>query len=424
MCPHPVSFRSKFLLGFPNSLSSWHLNCKQHYNAENIPAYTKNTMKTTLLVLLFIGTFTLAQAQTYSGKIGKFPVYFQLDPANESGEVYGRYFYHSACVDIPFEGKKSGGKITLYAGSFFKEQDQKEKFSLTLKGSSLSGTWVYNGKSLKVALKAIKPESVPNAFKSNPFVKENSFFEDYEHIRSSFASFAALDSFTNLDNGIQLQWYKEKHWNSVMFRVSKGLPDATIKWANQYLEFVQLGDFCGRGSCGFGEYSEYSSDITEYFVNADFLAANILTSYYCGGAHPDFGSAKHILDLKNLRQLDTEDILQFEGSVHRNNGSEYNDDWFNYREESYAPAVTEMLKTTYPEEFPEEGNEEGCEYNDPSVWSLSDVMLTEDGILFGAYFYRAARMCDDPEWAVLSYSQLADYLNPTYKDALLKIEKH
>ncbi|MES2554759.1 MAG: hypothetical protein V4604_01335 [Bacteroidota bacterium] len=380
-------------------------------------------MKTILLLALFLGTATLLNAQVYSGKIGKFPVYLEIDPASENGELYGRYLYNSACVDIPFEGKKAGGKFTLYAGSFFKEQDQKEKFALVLKGTSLSGTWTYKGKTLKVALKTVNEKNIVNAFKTNTFVKENDFFTGYENIRSSMASFVALDSFINLKNGIQLQWYKEKHWNSYLFRITKGLPDATMKWANQYLESEQLGDFCDRGACGFGEYNEFSSDVTDYFVNADFLSANILTSYYCGGAHPDFGSRKPILDLKNLKELHTEDILQFQGATDRNAGTEYNEAWLTYREENYAPPILEMMKATYPDQFATEGNEEECNYDDPFVWSLSDVMITEDGLLFGAYFYRAARMCDDPEWSVLSYSQLADYLNPTYKDALLNIEK-
>ncbi|ASS48675.1 MAG: hypothetical protein A3D31_07020 [Candidatus Fluviicola riflensis] len=380
-------------------------------------------MKTTILLLTFVITATLLNAQIYSGKIGKYPVYLELEPASENGELYGRYFYNSSCVDLPIEGKKTGGKLTLYAGSFFKEQDQKEKFNLTLKGNSLNGTWTYNGKSLKVSLKATNEKTVSNSFKTNPFVKENNFFTGYENIRSSMASFMALDSFVNLKNGIQLQWYKEKHWNSYLFRVSKGLPDATMKWANQYLESEQLGDFCDRGSCGSGEYNEFSSDVTDYFVNADFLSANILTSYYCGGAHPDFGSRKPILDLKNLRELNTEDILQFEGVTDRNTGTEYNENWLTYRDENYAQSVLKMMKAAYPDEFTTSENEEDCNYDDPSVWSLSDVMITEDGLLFGAYFYRAARMCDDPEWAILSYSELSEYLNPAYKAALLNIEK-
>lgn len=383
----------------------------------------KKSMKTTLLLLLFVGTATLLNAQLYSGKIGKFSIYLQVDPASENGEVYGRYFYNSACVDIPFEGTKSGAKLTVYAGSFLQEKEQKERFNLVLKGSSLSGTWKKNGKSLKVALKAISENSITNPFKKNPFVKEEDYFKGFEHVRSSLASFVALDSFTNLKNGIQLQWYKEKHWNSVLFRVTKGLPQATMTWVNNYMESEQLGDFCARGSCGFGEELEYSSDLTDYFVNADFLSTNILTAYYCGGAHPDFSSRKTILDLKNLRELNTEDILQFDGVVFPKTDVEYNEAWFEYRENTYGPTITELLKANYPEKFTTEGNEDECVYDDPSVWSLSDVMITEDGLLFGAYFYRAARYCDDPEWSVLPYSQVSEFLNPVYKNALLSIKK-
>lgn len=360
---------------------------------------------------------------TYSGKIGKTTVTLTISPVDASGGVYGRYFYNSQCLDIPFEGTKKGAVLKVYAGSFYKENDEKEYFELSVKGSSMKGNWTYKGKKLAVTLTRINYDSKTDPFANNTFLKEKMGLTDvYERIRISKAVITPLDSIQTLKTGITIQWHKEKHWNSYVFRVTKGLPEPTLKWVNSYLEYQQLMDFSGRGTCSFGEESDYECSIADLFINQDFLAYNDYTSYFCGGAHPDFDSYQHNLDLRNMKQLKTEDLVRFANEIPDESNF---DEWSIYRSEVFCPSLMGMLAEEHPEEMQavDMENEEGCDYNEADVWNFSSALITEDGLWFSAYFYRAARMCDDPEWSVISYERLSENLHPTYKKALLSIGK-
>lgn len=359
---------------------------------------------------------------TYSGKIGKANITFTIGAPDAEGGVYGRYFYNSQCLDIPFEGTKKAGVLKLYAGSFFRDNEEKELFELTAKGNTLKGTWIYKGKKLTVLLTKTIYDSKTDPFASNTFLKENGQTDTYERIRISKAVITPLDSSETLKTGISIQWYKEKHWKSYVFRVTKGLPEATMKWVNSYLEYQQLMDFSGRGTCSFGEESEYDCSIADLFINQDFLAYNDFTGYFCGGAHPDFDSYQHNLDLKNLKLLKTEDLVRFAETIP--DESDF-DGWSLYRSEVFCPSVMDMLKQEHPEEMQpvDMDNGEDCDYTDATVWDFSSALITEEGLWFSAYFYRAARMCDDPEWSVISYERLSENLNPVYKKALLSIGK-
>lgn len=380
------------------------------------------------LILLFVIGFgaesiraeVLPSETTYSGKIGKTTITFNLGSPDAEGGIYGHYFYNSQCLDIPLEGTKKAGVLKLYAGSFYKENDEKERFDLTGKGNTLKGTWTYKGKKLAVTLTRVKYDSKVDPYAGNPFFNEGGRLDDYERIRISKAIITPLDSVEQLKTGVSIQWYKEKHWNSYVFRVIKGLPEPTMKWVNNYLEYQQLMDFSGRGTCSFGEESEFDCSISNLFINQDFLAYNAVTGYFCGGAHPDFSSYQHNLDLKNLKALSTDDLIQFAEVI----PDETNfDGWSLYRSEVFCPSIMGMLTEEHPQEMQavDMENEEGCDYSNADVWNFSSALITEDGLWFSAYFYRYARMCDDPEWSVISYKRLSENLNPAYKKALLSI---
>lgn len=389
-------------------------------------------MKTTLstiscfITILFWGQSVhariLLQNMTYSGKIGKINITMRIGVPDESGSVYGHYFYNSQCLDIPMEGTRKAGVLTLYAGSFLREENEKERFDLKVNGTTIKGTWTYKGKKMSVTLKQTAYVAKNNPYANNPFVKEEDLGDDYERIRLTKAVVAPIDSIETLKSGISIQWYKEKHWDSYVFRVTKGLPEATMKWVNDYMEYQQIMSFSYRGMCSFGEESEYDCTVSDIFINPDFLAFNLFTGYYCGGAHPDFSSSQHNLDLKRQNILTTEDLLQFAESVPEESNF---DAWSEYRSEVFCPSIMDMLTQEHPMEMASMDTEDDeiCAYNDPTVWQFSSALITEDGIWFSAYFYRAARMCDDPDWSVISYERLSENLNPVYKNALLSIGK-
>gem|GEM_PF-717123 len=387
-------------------------------------------MKHLICTLLLLTTLN-SNAHIYKGMIGKIPIYLEYHAENNTGECYGSYFYQSQCIDIPIEGTISGTKFTLYAGTMWQEKEEKELFNLVLKGKTLSGTWKANGKTLKVVLTKINEAAFPNPYDKNPFVKTQPF-AGLERIRTSFAKFKSIDSTTSVvANGMTIVWYKEAHWDSQFFRIKSGLPDSTIKWVNNYLEYKQLVEFSNFGTCGAGVNMEYNTSISDYFLNSDFLSINFASYYYCGGAHPDFSSEQVNLDLKNHLLLSTEDLLQFDGFVQRDDANF--DEWAAYRSETFVVLINDYFKATYPEYYADSDETEGteetesddyeneCFYDDPMVWQFSGVNITTGGFKFSAYFYRAMRICDDPEWAYIPYEVFADYLNPKYKKALLAI---
>jgi len=378
-------------------------------------------MRTLLFSLLLLLFAIQSQGQIYKGTIGKINIFVNIMYIEPNGELYGTYFYQSQGIDIPFDGALKGNLMTFRAGSRFLEDNEKEQFKLIKKGKALTGDWTHNGKKLAVTLAEIDPLKTVNPFAKNPFFKDLKL-ENIEFVRTSFASFQPLDSMTQLANGIQLKWYKEKHWESYLFRVTAGLPDSTMKWLNNKLEMIQLQSFSYFGSCGTGEESGWETSISDYFLNKDFCSLEIMDSYYCGGAHPDFGSTQFNFDLKHHKELETEDLLQFPGGVKQTEDNF--DKWSEFRS-AYAERIVTYLKELYPEEFEayDEEVEEGCDYSNPEVWQFSDVRITSDGFKVGAYFARYARMCDDPEWSYIPYDVVKDFINPQYRKALLSIRK-
>lgn len=378
-------------------------------------------MKSLFISLISLLVAVVSYGQIYKGTIGKITIFVNVMSVETNGELYGNYFYQSQGIDIPFEGTIKGSQMTFRAGSRFLEDRDKELFKLVKKGKTLTGEWSAKGKKLAVNLTEIDPLKTMNTYVSNPFFKEK-HFEDIEFVRTSLATFTPLDSVTKLENGIQLKWYKEKHWKSYLFRVTAGLPDSTMKWLNQKLEIIQLQSFSNFGSCGSGEESGWETSVNDYFLNTDFCSFEIMDSYYCGGAHPDFGSTQYNFDLKRRSELKTEDLLQFPGTVKQTEDNF--EDWSEYRTD-FGERMTVYLKELYPAEFEayDEEVEEGCNYGDPEVWKYSEIRITPEGFKIGAYFYRAARMCDDPEWSYVPYEKVKDFINPQYKKALLSIPK-
>jgi hypothetical protein len=61
------------------------------------------------------------------------------------------------------------------------------------------------------------------------------------------------------------------------------------------------------------------------------------------------------------------------------------------------------MRMLYPEEFAGSG-EDDCSYDMEDVWDFPTWYITDKGVYLGAIFARAARVCDNPEWSILSWS--------------------
>jgi len=375
----------------------------------------------------FTPLFVLSETLLLKGTVGKSPIVMQLE-IEDNENVYGNYFYTKTGLNIPFEGVTLDKKFSFHAGSRFNEKEKQELFVLDRKGDSFTGKWTFNGKTLTVNLERITKDDVKHPYAINPYLRDENF-DDLDYYRSSLAQFERMDSITVI-NGVSLQWFRETHSGIEIYRVVKGLPMDQITFVNNYLEALQVEAFTHYGSCSYGgDETEYSVYMSYTFVNKDFLSFAMGYNYYCGGAHPDYSTNFHNLDLKNQKKLNADDILQFEGIVSKEDNYSL---WSIYRENSFGPIINGALQAAYPAYFQNENENESeneeyyegedCNYNNPALWAFSDVLITETGLQFSAYFPRYMRSCDDPEWAVLPYSELKEFINPAYKSALLSIE--
>jgi hypothetical protein len=379
-------------------------------------------MQKPFLLAVFAALCTGLSAQIYKGTIGSYPVYMNFDYATENGDIGGGYFYESKTAMIAINGQMFGDELILKTEPM--SDEDVEIFKLSRVGIHLNGTWKYHGRQLNVSLEEVDPSTVQLYGPSNALLWKEGF-TPFESIRMSFAEFIPMDSVTQLKNGIELSWYKEKHWDLELFRITKGLPGATMQWINKELEAIQTESFLHYGNCvDMGNGAEYFASVNDYFIDADFLSLEVIHSWSCGGAHPDFGSHQVNLDLKNRRALTSEDLVQFPGVLLKTEDNFT--EWAEYRAE-FGTRINNYIKALYPGHMPPPGvpveELEECNYNDPSVWEFSEVRITPDGLKVGAYFPRYARSCDDPEWSYIPYDVIEEFINPAYREQLMKLAK-
>lgn len=387
-------------------------------------------MKAPLLLLFFLVLAKPLLATFYKGTIGKRKVYAELtvDEADAGTIIYGNYFYESTCRDIPMQGRPEGDKYLITAGITNPHMEEAELFTLVKAGKILRGSREYKGEKLDVVLREFDPADVVNKYMRNPFVSDQELSE-IDLLRSSFAIFEKTDSVTRMENNIELTWHKEKHWDSYLFRVTKGLPDSTMQWVNQLLESQQLFWFCGYGRCA-SSYGtgDFHAEVHTVFINNDFLSYETTINFNCRGAYTSDNTVSMCANilLKEKEMLRTEDILLFPGGVNYMDGAYA--EWVAYRSDVYAVRVIDYLRKEYPDRFPPEeeretGENGNCDYSDPSIWEQGEVLITQKGLKFGLYPYRNPLYCKDPKWAVIPYELLQEYLNPDYRDALMKLTK-
>jgi len=165
--------------------------------------------------------------------------------------------------------------------------------------------------------------------------------------------------------------------------------------------------------CSAAKNGEYYLDVNEIFSTDNLFSLNITVSYYCGGAHPDFGSEGLNFNAKTGELLTLDDVVWFDN---KKPPAANSDSWYEYRDSVFANKIIEIFKKLYPAKMKTpKDNEEECDYSDPEVWNYVNWNFTDKGLHLGAYFARAARACDDPEWAVIPYRILKNYLNPQLK---------
>ena len=363
--------------------------------------------------LLLLSHFVFGQDQPVllDGKIDKYPVVMEINIYDSTCDI--RYFYLTQKKDIRLAGTiNSDGRIKAESDDRGDNTILKEQLDLKKTASGYAGAWINGKKRLAVLLKRTSADKYRNQYEYLPGIKELKKEYPYDYIKT--ANFVFTKDSTSKDGVAEIEWYKEKYSGISMPRIKSGYASSALQKINTVLLEQHLMESKNFLECSSGAFGEYELSVDYILGHNNVFSMVIIVSYYCGGAHPDFGSNGLNFDGSTGKLLKLDEVFWFGKTKPPVEGS---DEWYNYRSKTFAPKIVELLKSVYPDQMKllKETDEEQCDYTDSEVWDFPNWYFTEKGLYFGAIFARAARVCDSPEWSVIPYKFLTPYLNPDCK---------
>ncbi|MCU7248297.1 hypothetical protein [Pseudomonas koreensis] len=352
--------------------------------------------------------------RVFTGTLGKTPIVVELNTAQQD-EVTGRYFYEKYHRDLPLSGALLDSTLTLVEGNN-RYGDDKPLPTLKLEETAdgWQGEWQSpQGKKLAVQLSEAKlaaPSS--NAL---PFIAALPASDPYEYLRVQGLKLKPLKKQDFM--GYTLQWWTEPDSKISLFSVESGLPKDDLQRVNQQLLGRLWSEVISYHGCQLmgGENVEFMQQAEPKLISPAVVSLNISTSYYCGGAHPDFGDSPLNIDVNTGHPLSLEDVLwvgKGQPLLHAERDS-LGDKPLNesesaarstYQREVLVPWLIKQFTALYPEEMKKPTQEDDCDFTDESIWGYSSWHFTAKGLYLGPYFARVQRSCDAPDWSILPYS--------------------
>ena len=371
-------------------------------------------------MLLFVAKTTKASTvYNLEGTLGKSKIYMRFEdytadyPEEEPRILDVRYFYSSSLKDIVLEGTRKGSTFTFYFD--LDETTFKEKFVINkdAKGN-FSGTWQdSNGKTLKVVLRPISLNGIINNYDHLKLVQDYKKTNPFEYIRSSKLKFKT-DS-TSFFQGEKFRWLSETHGTTFGFYLDSTFSQKNRDCVNPRMEEILVENAMNQLTCS--SQWEYSSgngierSISLNFLDNNLLSFTLFESWYCGGAHPDFGKSCYLLDLNTGKNYEFEELFSFDASSvvydeTNDNFTQYND----YRSNFFAPKIVSLLLEQELISVDYNNEEDPCMelYNEPDSWTFSEWEFTAEGIVFTPSVFRAARACET-ETFLLPFSVLSEW---------------
>ncbi|MFC0779775.1 hypothetical protein [Flavobacterium sp. HJSW_4] len=367
-------------------------------------------MKKRLLYLfIFYSTISFCQEKIYylEGTLGKSTIFMtvQVYKSDRETSLNAVYFYKNSLKDIKLEGKlKDSNNFTFY----FKPGDiVSEKFYLKKSGNTFDGFW-YDAKNKQLAV-TLKPVNFDN-YKSNIKIRFDD--ERLNLVKYKFLEFKKQK--TTLYNNKEFVWYSEKHCDSDFFRLGTNFSEKNKTLINPILEQIHIENTLSQLGCSSSfEYSNgqgIESNTTINYLNVNLLGFQTSDYWYCGGAHPDFGSSGYLIDLNNGKKYGIDDILAFDKSVTGDSENNF-DAYSKYRSDYFAPKLLAVINSQQHFEKPK-NEDDYCDYTNEEYWDFPSWNYTEKGIEFTPIFYRAARSCE--ESFLVPFEKLKNYKNPKF----------
>ncbi|MEJ6819645.1 hypothetical protein [Pseudomonas sp. LF-5] len=352
--------------------------------------------------------------RVFTGTLGKMPIVLELNTTQQD-EVTGRYFYEKYHRDLELSGSLQDSTLNLVEGNN-RYGDDKPLPTLKLEetANGWQGEWQSpQGKKLSVKLAEAKLPAPTSA--TLPFVAALPNDEPYEYLRLQGLKLkpAKKENFMGYD----LQWWTEPETKISLFSVESGLSKDDQQRVNQQLLGRLWNEVISYHSCQLrgGENVEFMQQAEPKMISPAVVSLNISTSYYCGGAHPDFGDSPLNIDVKTGHPLSLEDVLWVgEGKplLHAERDSlgdkplseAESDARYRYVSKELVPWVIQQFTALYPTEMKKPAQDDDCDFTDESIWGTTPWYFTDKGLYLGAYFARVQRSCDRPDWSILPYS--------------------
>ncbi|MDM8190460.1 hypothetical protein EVS84_01995 [Pseudomonas koreensis] len=352
--------------------------------------------------------------RVFTGTLGKMPIVVELN-ITQQDEVTGRYFYEKYHRDLPLSGALQNSTLTLTEGNN-RYGDDKPLSTLELEetGSGWQGEWK-SPQGKKLPVKLIEARLTAPTSSTLPFIAALPYSEPYEYLRLQGLKLkpAKKENFM----GYHLQWWTEPETKISLFSVESGLSKDDQQRVNQQLLGRLWNEVISYHGCQLqgGENVEFMQQAQPKMISPAVVSLNISTSYYCGGAHPDFGDSPLNIDVKTGHPLSLEDVLWVgEGNplLHAERDSlgdeplskDESNARYQYVSKELVPWVIKQFTALYPTEMKTPTGDDDCNFQDESIWGTSPWYFTEKGLYLGAYFARVQRSCDRPDWSILPYS--------------------
>lgn len=352
--------------------------------------------------------------RVFTGTLGKMPIVVELNTTQQD-EVTGRYFYEKYHRDLPLSGALQNSTLTLTEGNN-RYGDDKPLSTLELEetGSGWQGEWK-SPQGKKLPVKLIEARLTAPTSSTLPFIAALPYSEPYEYLRLQGLKLkpAKKENFMGYD----LQWWTEPETKISLFSVESGLSKDDQQRVNQQLLGRLWNEVISYHGCQLqgGENVEFMQQVQPKMISPAVVSLNISTSYYCGGAHPDFGDSPLNVDVKTGHPLSLEDVLWVgEGKplLHAERDSlgdeplskDESNARYQYVSKELVPWVIKQFTALYPTEMKTPTGDDDCNFQDESIWGTSPWYFTEKGLYLGAYFARVQRSCDRPDWSILPYS--------------------
>lgn len=376
-----------------------------------------------LLLVALGNTHATDGEQVYTGTLGKQAIVMGLRLDDEITPA--RYFYTRHHLDINLSaGRRSKTHLDLFEG----EDASTPRPTLTLDRKA-DGRWQgiwrgTDGKTLPLSLHPATP--TPPASDAVPYLHKLYRDDPYGYLRLADLKLQAGRKQTVM--GYHLQWWQQPAAKLAMFEITDGYPEAERQRINAILRnrLWQETDayFECMGSARSADLADFEQTVTPELFTPHLISVTVHTDYYCGGAHPDFGTAGINLDAHTGQPIALEDLLWLgKGKpLHvigladdpaQTPNAQANDALAAYQEKTLAPWLLAQFNRLYPTLMQPTDSEDECNYNDVEFWQYGNWHLTPAGVFFGPSFPRAARACEaSDDWSIVPWALVRKHPGP------------